>query len=416
MRYLLQDLMPDSDQRASIFHQSMILAVRALVEHEPKLKHFKDDPLLQFKPRRPLPKDYRTEHVTVHTVTGKHTPDLYKKLIGEAYTAELEIDATAAFEHRAIPSVNSLVVNTAIRQAQMPIIRKPKPWTPEEHALMALQLGPGLLDILKIFVKSTLDAHKGNDDQSGSFATTFNVLDKAHLLAGKPKDFYNLLSTMETIIMAGFLDMWRINCGFPSTDAFADSHPTAQDILDIARTIIVEHAERIVPRDSSFEDDEQYSGRYSDAELEGDTVFANARIQLAALLRIFILKYAIQDADVGRIEDILGSVCICLLGAGNDSASEEIFRFLQGVKHIWPEPFANIMRDSLVLNLFRASENSQAADVSKEDLSRYIKVYLSDENDLPRKPTSLENAVQIIDGIDLHRIFAASRVVSSGPH
>lgn len=42
------------------------------------------------------------------------------------------------------------------------------------------------------------------------------------------------------------------------------------------------------------------------------------------------------------------------------------------------------MRDSLILNLFRQAENSQAADVTKEDLSRYTKASMHSNPKSPR--------------------------------
>lgn len=95
--------MPDHEQRESILHQSMIIIVKSLVDHDPNFKHFEHHPLLQFKPRRHHPARYRNQLFSVHSVVGKHTTALYTSLVNETYTNKLGIDAKI-FENRAIPS------------------------------------------------------------------------------------------------------------------------------------------------------------------------------------------------------------------------------------------------------------------------------------------------------------------------
>ncbi|KAF9032657.1 hypothetical protein BDZ89DRAFT_1063279 [Hymenopellis radicata] len=388
----MNDLMPNHEQRESILHQSMIIIVKSLIDHHPEFKHLANNPLLQYKPRRPLPLHFRNQHISVHSVVGKHTTALYTSLINETYTKQLGLDAKM-FENSLIPSVNSSAINQAIRKAQIALRRAPQPLTPEQKLITSLQLGPGLLDIMKTFVKASLDNHVGRPDIPGSWSSTFSILNKAHLASGDPKDYHSLLTTLETMMKASFLDCWRTNCGFPSIEAFAASNPTPSALLAIARKIAINHAKRIVPHDRNNPDDAQYASEYDTEECAAsDTVFYNGRLGLTTLLRIFILKYAIDDGDIGRAEDIFGVISIALTGGGKDAWAEELFHYIHGVKCLWPEPFADIMRDSLIINIFREGSNAQAADVSKEYLSAYAKYFISAE--------SVEDAVGIVDAFD----------------
>lgn len=203
------------------------------------------------------------------------------------------------------------------------------------------QLGPGLADIMKTFVKMSLDNHVGRPGEVGSWARSFSLIKKGHLARGDPKDYNQLLSALETIMKASINDCWRKNCGFSSLQDFAASNPTPSQMLAIARKIAINHAKRIVPPDPTNPDDAQYASEYDAEEIEAsDTVFRNSRLSLSTLLRIFILKCAIGDADIGRVEDILGSICISFLGGKKDAWATELFHYIHGVKSLWPESFA----------------------------------------------------------------------------
>lgn len=253
-----------------------------------------------------------------------------------------------ALENRAIPSLNSLPVNSAIRVAQDAILDLPKPWSPEQQIMMSinvrqipflficisyLSLHSWVNDIFKHFVQGTVASGRS------ALANLLGVINKAHLLDGKPKDFHALVSALETLTTASFLDCWRHLCGCPSIEAFAESNPTVEDILSIAREIVIEKVNRIVPKDPSFEDDDKYTSPQEES-YKSDQVFWNHRILLASLIRVVILRHAICDADVGRVEDMMGSVMICFLGMKKDTMAKEVMHFIHGVKHLWPEPFA----------------------------------------------------------------------------
>lgn len=205
------------------------------------------------------------------------------------------------------------------------------------HLPFCTQLGPGLNDIFKHFVQETVS---GAVWSRRTFAEHLKIVDKLHLLDAKPKDFPALVCALETIMQASFLECWSVHCGFEELEDFAESDPSPERILAIAKKIAIENVKRIVPRDSSFEDDDGYSGEHSDDEGPNvDEVYQKHRIVLASLVRIFIFKHAISDADVGRVEDILGSVLVTFCGMDKDALANELMHFMQGVNRIWPKPF-----------------------------------------------------------------------------
>lgn len=348
--------MPDREQRESLLHQTTIFIIKALIDNGPTtFKQYEDHPDFQFKPRRPLPDFYRTKIIYVTSVTGRHTTDLYASLLRETYGTKLNMDGKM-LEKRAIPSLNPDATNDAIRQAQDVIRRQKKPWTTEQYAMMSLvvstpkpltaassqlllflQLGPGLGDVFKHFVQETVGEAGGS---RRSIAEHLEMTNETHFMDAKPKNFHALVSALETILDASFFDCWRVHCGFKNLEDFAKSNPSPKQLLAIAKKIAIENVKRIVPKDPSFEDDNQYSGEHSDDEGPNeDQVYRNQRIMLASLLRIFILRQAISDADVGRVEDILGSVLVTFYGMGKDALAKELMHFTQGIKIIWPKPF-----------------------------------------------------------------------------
>ncbi|KAJ7291313.1 hypothetical protein C8J57DRAFT_214205 [Mycena rebaudengoi] len=394
----LPDLLPTRSQRESILHQATIVVAKTLIEHGP-FGAYQDEPLLQFRPRRPLPAEYRTRQKPINSVTGVASAELFTSLVRGAYITKLRLDEES-FEDRAIPSVNSAAINNAIRRAQASAESSGHHSSP----LLSLQLAPGLLDIQRKLAKAILNTHgcPAATSDPGSFTTVFKVINKQDLLAGKPKDYHELMSALHTVLAASVLEMWRKECGHESVAAFAATRPTAQQIFNIAKRIVLKYAKRVVPADPGrFPDDADFSSGASDLDSD-DAVYASSRIRTRDLLYIFMLKAAISEADVGRVEDLLGVIAIYMAGAHMDANAADIIKFLRDLKHVWSEAFGNIMRDSMILPLFRASENAMPADVSTPYLSAYSKFYFT-ANDLGEhwhEPTSMADAIALIDDFD----------------
>ena len=332
----INDIMPNKEQRESILDQAAILAVQCLTKHAPDFKNYADESLFQFPRRRPLPEEHRTRTFPVVSSLGEQfTISRFIALVRDTYVTKLHLDEDS-FENRAIPCINDTFANVNIRRTQT----SPSTTDADRKLLRSLQLGPGLNDILRKLVTQVIKNHcpKGSDSTEG-LAGLFKVLNKSHLALAKPQDHEAAITALETIMEGSFLDCWRINCGYDSIAAYAASDPKPEEILALAKKIVIKHAKRIIPKQPErFPDDSQYSNELSDQE-GGDMVYRNHRLLLRDVVYIVLLKRAISDADFGRIEEFLGVIAVGLLGGGLENTCFEIMHFLNDLKNVWSEQF-----------------------------------------------------------------------------
>jgi len=333
-QFEMHDIMPNKEQRESILHQAAILAVQSLTKHASDFKKYADEPLFQFPRRRPLPDGHRTCTFPVTSSLGeKFAIARFTALNRDTYVTKLRLDEES-FEKRAIPCINDAVVNVSIRRA----LTSPSTTDADRRLLNSLQLGPGLNDILRKMVAQMIKNHcpKGSDSTQG-LASFFKTVNKSHLALARPQDHDAAVSALETILEASFLDCWRINCGYDSVAAYAASDPKPEEVLALAKKIVIKHAKRVIPKEPEcFPDDSQYSDELSDQEHD-DQVYQNQRLLLRDAIYVVLLKRAISDADFGRIEDFLGVIAVGLLGGGLQDTCFEIMHFLYDV---WSEQFA----------------------------------------------------------------------------
>ena len=392
-QFEMDDIMPNKEQRESILHQATILAVQSLTKYASDFKKYADEPVFQFPRRRPLPDGHRTRTFPVASSIGENFAiPRFTALIRGTYVTKLHLDEES-FEKRAIPCINDAMANASIRRAHM----SPSTTDADRRLLNSLQLGPGLNDILRKMVVQMIKNHCPNgSDSTQGLASLFKTVNKSHLTLARPQDHDAAVSALETILEASFLDCWRINCGYDSIAAYAASDPKPEEILALAKKIVIKHIKRVVPKQPErFPDDSQYSDESSDHEHE-DQVYENHRLLLRDVTYVVLLKRAISDADFGRIEDFLGVIALGLLGGGLQDTCFEIMHFLYDLKNVWSEQFGsaifgfcslvhqrlmssvcpgrNIMRDSMIVNYFKQGSNSVPADTSLSNLANYSKV------------------------------------------
>jgi hypothetical protein len=332
----MDDIMPNKEQRESILHQAVILAVQSLTKHASDFKKHANEPLFQFPRRQPLPDGRRTRTFPVVSSIGENFAIArFTALIRDTYVTKLHLDEES-FEKRAIPCINDVMTNVSIRRAQT----SSSTTDADRRLLDSLQLGPCLNDILRKMVAQTIKNHcpKGSDSTHG-LAMFFKVINKPHLTLARPQDHDAAVSALETILESSFLDCWRINCGYDSITAYAASDPKPEEILALAKKIVIKHAKRVVPKQPErFHDDSQYSDELSDQEHD-DQVYRNQRLLLRDVINIVLFKRAISDRDFRRIEDFLGVIALGLLGSGLENTCFEIMHFLYSSKNVWSEQF-----------------------------------------------------------------------------
>lgn len=349
-QFEMDDIMPNKEQRESILHQAAILAVQCLTKHTSDFKKYADEPLFQFPRRQPLPDGHRTRTFPVMSSIGENFAIArFTVLIKDTYVTKLHLDEES-FEKRAIPSINDAMANVNIRRAQT----SPSTTEADRRLLNSLQLGPGLNDILRKMVAQMIKNHcpKGSGSMHG-LASFFKTINKSHLALARPQDHDAAVSALEAVLGASFLDCWRTNCGYDSIAAYAASDPKPEEILALAKKIVIKHAKRVVPKQPErFPDDSQYSDELSDHEHE-DQVYQNHRLLLRDVIHVVLLKRAISDGDFGRIEDFLGIIALGFLGGGLQDTCFEIMHFLYDLKNVWSEQFGCAIFDfrSLVIGV-----------------------------------------------------------------
>ncbi|KDR68635.1 hypothetical protein GALMADRAFT_256920 [Galerina marginata CBS 339.88] len=384
IKFEKDDIMPNKEQRESILLQAAVFAVQCLIQYVLEFKKYEDEPLFQFPQRRPLPEEHRTHTFPVASSLGeKLTISRFISLVKETYITNLHLDGKG-FETRAIPCINDTFVNANIRRVQTL-----RPTTDADRKLLnSLQLGPGLSDILRKLVTVTIKLHcpEGSDSTDG-LAQLFKTIDKPHLALAKPQDHGDAVIALETIVEGLLLNSWQTNCGFDSLVEYAASEPEPEEILALAKKIVIKHTKRLVPKQPErFPDDTLYSAELSDEESDG-MVYKNHRLLFRDVIYIVLLKRAISDGDFGRIEDFLGVIALTLLAGDLEDTCFEIMHLLYDLKNVWSEKFGNIMRDSMLVNYFKQGSNAMPADTSLSNLANYSKVLfvwaLSDSDSEP---------------------------------
>ncbi|KAJ8469601.1 hypothetical protein ONZ45_g16837 [Pleurotus djamor] len=191
-------------------------------------------------------------------------------------------------------------------------------------------------------------------------------------LGFKTQQFPLRLSTIEEASIEGNLavheDVYINQLRFQESElndlgAYADSNPSADDLLACASEILQTFATPTAhPRDKPPKN--------------VDAVSHNIRLLTRDLLYLMILVSAIADGDFGRIEDFLPQLAMMFRGAGSNNYCTEILHFIFNLKKVWPQEFANIMRDNMLLNISGLPGHAMPVDLNIEHLIGYLKTLL----------------------------------------
>ncbi|KII83570.1 hypothetical protein PLICRDRAFT_119309 [Plicaturopsis crispa FD-325 SS-3] len=191
----------------------------------------------------------------------------------------------------------------------------------------------GLFHLCLNLIWALLHIHRGSLKQLGSLTYFFTLLDKARLGSEHP-DYHTLLAALMQILNGLVLSAWKEECGHASFEAFAASKPTPQELLAIAQQILYKYYDSPDATGSAGR-----SGTQRPVP-QDDNPHRNLRILTRDLLYVVELIRAISDGDIGRIEDILGSLAMMFRGAGSNNYCTEILHFLHNLKHVWTPEFA----------------------------------------------------------------------------
>jgi len=370
----LSALRPSTESMGAYATQTAINISSILLKYVDGFETLKGDLLFQHLVRRKIPDGHKTRYhpVRASTIEEASIPGNLQ-VHNDIYCDQLGISPDN-LNKRAIPCINDQLTNARNRGAQEVRKQDVSYWERRE----IFQLGFGIFHLVMNLIWALLETYRGTINQTGSLSHLFAVLEKTRLGGEKP-DYHTLLASLTQIAEGLILNAWRNECGFSSLQGYAKSSPKAQDILNLARKIMLKYAtpkftkefqgmdpayplqdldppvatsttemnvDRDEDSDSDMEDDlgqdlpSDTSTANSEDEGVKDTVHQNTILLTRDLLYIIELNDAISTGDFGRIEDILPALACLFRGAGSKNYSLEILYFLFHIKEVWTPEFA----------------------------------------------------------------------------
>ncbi|KAJ7588946.1 hypothetical protein C8J56DRAFT_785093 [Mycena floridula] len=289
----LTDISPTNDQISSYHFQARIHVIRALTTHQEGFESLKDDPLLQHKPRRPLPADHHTKYYPLRI-------------------SQIEEASTKGNLMRA-------------RRGDI---------NPYEQR-QTFQLGMGPCHLILNLIWGINKKYAGSIRQIGSLKYYFSLLDKVRLGNEKP-DYHALLATMQQILDGLLLHMWHLECGHSSLNKFTKSKPTADELHRSACRILKVYATPI--------DEPMISRRRRKRQLPNkghhDVLNQNIRLLTRELLYVVEIIRAVSDGDFGGVEDTYPDQW----GRGRSfNHSNEVLHWIHNVKKVWTPRFRFVL-------------------------------------------------------------------------
>ena len=363
------DVRPTRLQLESFQFQLKIVIVHVLTKYSEHFKSYATHPALQHKSRRPMPKGYVTEQYPLRATTIDEASVRGNLLYHEdVYLTQLKRDPEELSKY-AIPTFNDQLTNSRIRSGQILRARDLNSWSRRE----VFQLGFGLFHLCLNLVWALLHIHRGTLEQTGSLTYFFALLEKTRL-GGEHPDYHSLLSSLTQIHDGLLLNAWRSECGHSNLEEFSKVKPSPEQLLSIAKQILLNYATALVKPDtreteSCSEEDVSDSGEDMDSGSDtergpaprpehvqvltpdDDLAHRNIRLLTRDLLYLEELIRAISDGDIARIEDFLPQLAMMFRGAGGNNYCTEILHFIFNLKHVWTPEFAFVHSYSILNDL-----------------------------------------------------------------
>ncbi|KAJ7916622.1 hypothetical protein B0H13DRAFT_1609193 [Mycena leptocephala] len=321
------DIRPNHSQCSSLQQHFAISIVELLIADNHGFDYIRDSPELRHPSYRLPPTDHKTNEYVLRTTTLDEGSTEGSTLVNEnIYLDQLQFDLHD-LDNIAVPSYNDQKTNALIRSAQLlrmddlsAILR-----------LEQLQPAPGAFHMELNLSWMLLKVHRGDGADLGSLQYFIGLLTKVRLGSDHP-DFETLVSLLTQVLTGAMLHYWEIETGMSIT-RLANSKPTASRLLEIAGKIFHKYASGAVdsPPDS------EYTTR-------------NLHLLMRDSLVFYLLRTSISSGDFGRVELLLGTLTMMFSGGGCTNYQTELLYFLQNLKKVWPEPFANLVRDNALIS------------------------------------------------------------------
>ena len=337
---VISDLCPSLDSMRSYAAQSAVNVVHILTTYVKGFDSQLLDASLQHTPRRPLPAGHKTVfHPLRATTIEEASIDGNLLVHDDIYLVQLKRSRDELSDF-AIPSFNDQLTNARIRGGQYLRKKDVSAWERRE----VFQLAFGTFHLVMNLLWSVLETHRGSVNRTGSLAFFFAILEKARL-GGEHPDYHTLLSALKQILHGLILNVWQMECGFPSLRDFAEAGPSPDEILQCARRILKKYTMpqlRIGNLDTKTPP-KDLETRSAVPTLTPDTVCNNIVLLTRDLLYVMELVDATASGDFGRIEDILPTIACMFRGSGSNNYSTEILHILFNLKEVWTPEFAYVV-------------------------------------------------------------------------
>lgn len=236
------DITPTSDQIGSYHTQKVIHIVQALCRNLQSFASYEKHPLLQHKPRRPLPRDLQTQYYPLRINTIEEA-SINGNLLVQEDTVVHQLKQAPEKNNRLTthlwPTFADLLTLLRIRSCLLRRMGDINAW--ERREIIAWALGIGLFHLVMNLIWMINTKHASSVREIGTLHYWFSQLQKVRLTCKKP-DFHALLTTLEQILDGILLYAWNLECGYANLQQFASSKPSPEVLLDIARRILNKYA------------------------------------------------------------------------------------------------------------------------------------------------------------------------------
>ncbi|KAF8132995.1 hypothetical protein EV363DRAFT_1583268 [Boletus edulis] len=356
------DVRPTNDQVRAFYGQLRIHIIAVLLDvctsfNGPLGYQDHSDPLLEHEERHKPPKGYKTKQFPLRTSTiDESSISGNIAVINDVYINQVKMTHEQLLD-RAIPSINDQSTNARIRGAKVLRAKDVNTFT----QLKCLQLGFGLFHLCMNLIWALLHVHRGSISEPGSLSYFFALLDRSRLGSEHP-DYHTLLSTLMQILDGIVLNAWKAECGHSSLSTLAASNPTPTELCNIADKILHNHV--TPPHDLP-------KGKNNDPRSTKVPDHSGQRsLRDEATVDVAQRNLQILTCDLLVVREV---ICATSDGAGSNNYCAEILHFIYNLKRVWTPEFANIMRDSMLINTTGLEGHFMAIDLNIEHHICFLK-------------------------------------------
>ncbi|KAF6761993.1 hypothetical protein DFP72DRAFT_593287 [Ephemerocybe angulata] len=397
-----RDLVLTDQQSMDVVYQFKVSIIQVLLRHVKGFEKRQKDPTLQHKAIRKLPPDHIAEFQLLRvSTTEEATVKGNLQFQEECYTVQLERTPEELSKY-AIPTINDQLTNSRIRSGQLLRAGDTNEW----NRRSPFQTAPGMFHFGMNAEWMILGHHRGDVHTKGTLAYWGSVLDKRRIASDNP-DYHTVLTFFRQVLEGHILNAWRIvvaedaenaarkekaraaaNPTIPPTKVkvpktlpeYAKSNPSsdalfakATDILDRFATPLPTPVSVPAPTTAEADHPVPASTPWTGPDPVKDIVHQNTLLLTRDLLYFFEIIDAVKDGDFGRIENILPVWAIMFRGGGGNNYCTETLHLIQNLKYLWPPKFANVMRDTVLVNLSGIPGHTMAADLNMEHGIKEVK-------------------------------------------